>query len=156
MTKITDILFNTYYKPYRRYILIASLIIIFLIIGIKMYNNASKPLSENKDDIANANRQKKPADIYFFSAKWCPHCVKAQPIFSSFKETYDQTIVNGYTINCIEVDCSSNDDSKITEMLQQFKVDHFPTIKLVKDKTVIDFDAKISEANLTTFVNSVL
>jgi thioredoxin-related protein len=159
MTKITDILFNTYYKPYRRYILILFLIIIFLIIGNKIYNK-SKPLLDKKIDIANANRRVKNADIYFFNAGWCPHCTKALKPWKDFVGTYDQTIINGYTINCIGgskgVDCTSNNDAKVTEILQKFKVDQFPTIKLVKDKVTIDFDAKITQENLTKFVNSVL
>lgn len=163
MVKLTDIIKNFYSKtPYKRSILIIMLIILFICIGVYSYNKVAIPMAENKDsvNISNANRRIKIADIFFFNASWCPHCTKALPAWKDFVESYDKTIVNGYTINCIGgsegVDCSTTDDSRIMELIQIHKVEHYPTLKMVKDKITIDFDAKITQENLTKFVNSVL
>jgi thiol-disulfide isomerase/thioredoxin len=157
--KITDIFFERIYNPYKKAILIISLIVIFLTITIVSYRNY--PISAPKEkDVANANRREKTANMFFFNADWCPHCKKALPIWQDFVSSYDQTNVNGYIINCIGgsngIDCSSTDDPEVNETIQKFKVQHYPTIKLVKDQTTIDFDAKINLANLTKFVNTVL
>jgi len=39
--------------------------------------------------------------------------------------------------------------------MQEYSVDHFPTIKMVLDNDKIDFDARVTESNLVAFVNSV-
>ena len=119
--KLTDILFNRY-TPYKRPILIVFSIISFLTITIYSYQTYIKPSIKEKDskNISNANRRTKEADIIFFHTSWCPHCKKALPIWKDFVSTYDQTIINGYTINCINgaagIDC---DDPKSTEIIEK-------------------------------------
>jgi thiol-disulfide isomerase/thioredoxin len=161
MVKITEIL-NNVYKPYKRTILIVVAVIAFLLIAVYIYKKVFVSMIEKKDtnNVSNANRRVNNADIFFFNASWCPHCTKAMPAWKDFVSSYDQTVLNGYTINCIGgedgVDCSSRDDAKSMEIVHEFGVEQFPTIKMVKDKTTIDFDAKITQENLTKFVNSVL
>ena len=157
--KLTDILFNRYYSPYKRPILIVFSIISFLTITIYSYQTYIKPSIKEKDskNISNANRRTKEADIIFFHTSWCPHCKKALPIWKDFVSTYDQTIINGYTINCINgaagIDC---DDPKSTEIIEKYNITKFPTLKLIKDDITINFDANITSENMTKFVNTVL
>ena len=157
--KLTDILFNRYYTPYKRPILIVFSIISFLTITIYSYQTYIKPSIKEKDskNISNANRRTKEADMIFFHTSWCPHCKKALPIWKDFVSTYDQTIINGYTINCINgaagIDC---DDPKSTEIIEKYNITKFPTLKLIKDDITINFDANITSENMTKFVNTVL
>ena len=157
--KLTDILFNRYYSPYKRPILIVFSIISFLTITIYSYQTYIKPSIKEKDskNISNANRRTKEADIIFFHTSWCPHCKKALPIWQDFVTTYDKTIINGYTINCINgiygIDC---DDVASTEIIEKYNITKFPTLKLTKDDTTINFDANITSDNLTKFINTVL
>jgi hypothetical protein len=44
---------------------------------------------------------------------------------------------------------------RISELIKKFKIDSYPTIKLVKDDLIIDYDAKVTTDNLSQFVNSV-
>lgn len=157
MVKITDIILNNW-KHNKKLILIISLVVIFISIGVYSYFKFAVPMAAKKDtvNISNANRREKFADIMFFQASWCPFCTKASPKYKAFCRSYDKTIINGYTINCIEVDCSTQDDPKVMEQIQKMKVEKFPTIIMIKDKTTISFDAKITEENLTKFVNTVL
>ena len=160
--KFTDIILSKYYAPYKRQLLIVTLVIIFLGIGVYSYRTFAIPMVKNKDsaNISNANRRTQTADLYFFNADWCPHCKKALPAWQNFVSSYDKTTVNGYIINCIGgstgIDCSTTDNPKIMETIQKFNVEHYPTLKLVKDKITIDFDAKITQENLIKFVNTVL
>jgi hypothetical protein len=63
-------------------------------------------------------------------------------------------------LNCIGgrggVDCSNAEDPKTDEIRKKYKVNSFPSLKMIKDDVVIDFDAKITTDNLGKFVNSVL
>jgi hypothetical protein len=40
--------------------------------------------------------------------------------------------------------------------MDKFNVDGYPTIKLIKDRQLIDFDANPSKDNLISFLNNVL
>ena len=157
--KFTDLLFNRYYNPYKRSILIGFLVIGFLTITIYSYRTYIRPAIKEKDskNISNANRRVKFADMIFFHTDWCPHCKKALPIWKDFVSTYDQTIINGYTINCINgangIDC---DDPKSTEIIEKYNITQFPSLKLVKDDVTINFDANITSENMTKFIHSVL
>lgn len=91
------------------------------------------------------------ADIYFFYTEWCPHCKTAKPIWADFKNQMGGKKVNGISLNFIEIDCD-----KDTATSDKFNVKGFPTIKLVKGKQVIEYDAKPSTENLIEFVNATL
>ena len=40
--------------------------------------------------------------------------------------------------------------------MNKYKIEGFPTIKLLKDGQVIEFDAKPTKENLTQFLNTAL
>ena len=40
--------------------------------------------------------------------------------------------------------------------MTQYKVQGYPTLKLIKDGQVIDFDSKPTESSIVQFLNSVL
>jgi hypothetical protein len=63
--------------------------------------------------------------------------------------------VNGYKLNFSVVNCTNSDDADV-QVINKYKVEHFPTIKLLKDNNTIEFDSKISEDNLVKFFNIVL
>ena len=156
MANIIDIIYN-YFKNYYYYIITAIIIIIFLSASFYWYNNYKKQIKNPFKDVANANDRNLEVKVYFFHADWCPHCKKAQPEWNAFNSQYDGTEVNGYKITCIDVDCSSDppsDDSK--SLMKKYSVSSFPTVKLLRDDTIIDFDSKITRTTLETFVNTML
>lgn len=144
-------------KPYQTPILIVIVIIIFSLVGYYAYSKYGAVLIEKKpyDDIANANRRSDTVEIMFFSADWCPHCKTAKPEWNKFVNKFNSTIINGYTVNCVEVNCTDPDNVEIQASIKQFKVEHYPTLKMIKKGDVIDFDAKISEESLEKFVNAM-
>ena len=162
MVKLSDVIKYKYYLSNKRNILIVTMLIIFFSIALYFYLNILKNFKDNKNvkDIPNANRREKSANVLFFHTDWCPHCIKALPTWKTFVDTYDNKIVNGYKVNCIGgrngIDCSNAEEPKTNELRKKYKVNSFPSIKMVKDDSVIDFDAKITTDNLGKFVNSVL
>jgi len=168
-------------KVYIKYAVIILIVAFFIYAGSYMYNKYYIPIKKNSDhaDVANANDRSNNADIYFFYADWCPHCKKAKPEWKNFKSNNDKKVINGYTVNCIDIDCTTdNGDVVITnykaydgtdydtnknptpipiaDIIRNFGIDSYPTIKMTKDTYTVDFDAKVTETNLETFINSVL
>jgi thiol-disulfide isomerase/thioredoxin len=158
MSKTLDYLNNLYIKPYKRIILIVCLVILFVSVSMIGYRWYIQPAvnKKNTDDVANSNRRNQTADIFFFHADWCPHCKKAEPEWAQFRAKYDNQSVNNYTIHCIDINCTDPDNASAKLAIDKFGVEHFPTVKMVKDDYTVDFDAKISADSLDKFVTATL
>lgn len=135
-------------------ILIVSFI--FIVIAFYIYSKYVTPVL-NKDFIENdefndaSKNNKKEAEIIIFTVEWCPHSKKAMPIWNELKEKYNENPINNYKLIFTQIDGEAN-----PEMADQYKVEGYPTIKLVKGNQVIEYDAKPSIEHLTEFLNSTL
>lgn len=90
-------------------------------------------------------------EIIIFTVEWCPHSKKAMPIWEELKEKYNGKRFNGYKLTFVEVNGEENPG-----MADKYKVEGYPTIKMLKNNQVIEYDAKPSVAHLTEFLNSTL
>lgn len=108
-------------------------------------NNELKPASSQGG---------KEAEIMLFYADWCPHCKTAKPEWNQVKEKYNGKTINGYTIIFTEYNCTE-ENPQIEQKMTQYKIEGFPTIKMLKDGKVIEFDAKPNQQNLEKFLNTV-
>jgi|LauGreDrversion4_1035100.scaffolds.fasta_scaffold265605_2 thiol-disulfide isomerase/thioredoxin len=95
------------------------------------------------------------AELLFFFADWCPHCKAAKPIWNDLKAEYENKTINGYTVVFTEIDCSA-ETAEVDKMMNKYNIEGYPTIKLLKDGQVIEYDAKPSKATLSQFLNTVL
>jgi thiol-disulfide isomerase/thioredoxin len=109
----------------------------------------------NNEKTNNDNKSNSTAELLFFFANWCPHCKTAKPIWEELKKEYENKTINGYKIMFTEVDCSE-ETTEVDRMMNQYNVEGYPTIKLIKDGDVIDYDAKPTKATLVQFLNTVL
>jgi thiol-disulfide isomerase/thioredoxin len=91
------------------------------------------------------------AEIMLFYVDWCPHCKTAKPIWEEVKEKYNGKNINNTTLYFKEVDCEKNED-----LADKYNINGYPTIKLVKENEIVNFDAKPSEKTLTQFIHSTL
>ena len=91
----------------------------------------------------------KYADFYYFYTTWCPYCKKSMVEWTKFKQEWNQKMYQGYTLQFHEVDCDIQES-----LANKYNITQYPTIKLIKNKTVIDFDAKPTISTLTSFLNS--
>ena len=161
MPTIQSIIYEVFYRPYKRPVLILALIVLFSLVTYFIYQYVLVPRASKAQigDIANANRRDQTVTIFFFYADWCPHCVKAKPEWKSFQAKYNNTTVNGQTISCVNQDCTKDGEGhpEIRVAMEKYNVDHFPTVVLIMDHTNerIEFDGKITSANLSTFVETV-
>jgi thiol-disulfide isomerase/thioredoxin len=162
-------------QNYYKIILLISLVILFSIAGYYVYSRVYLPSRDKRfNDVANTNKQG-TIIIYYFFANWCPHCQAAKKDWEQFKTNIDGTMVNGYSIRCVDVDCSSDNggdavvyknkdgttidlgigDQTSNGLIEKYGIEGYPTIKMIKDGVTIDFDSKITTGSLTQFVNTM-
>jgi len=155
----TVALLVSYIKPYYYHIVISVIVILFSIAaywGFKRY--AAPKIAEQKfDDVANVNTRYVAANVYFFYADWCPHCVKAKPQWQAFVDENDKKIINGYMITPHSIDCTADIDGEVEQLIQKYGIESYPTVKLVVDgQKPVELDSKITQDTLDMFVNEVL
>ena len=131
--------------------------LVFIIAAVYVYRQYIKPRISglyvpNKDFVPEEEESEEDststnADMYFFYTTWCPHCKNAMPIWNKLKQ--ETPSVNGVKINYIEVDCDKEKD-----LAEKYKVEGFPTIKLVYNGRVIEYDAKPELDTLRQFLTS--
>jgi len=143
---------------------IIFLVIILAVISYIIYKSIT---DSSKNPTYKANRENVPvgsaaagnsgkeAEIMLFSTDWCPHCKTAKPEWEQVKAEYNGKQIHGYTIIFTEVNCT-NESPDVEKMMNTYKIDGYPTIKLVKDNQIIDYDAKPTKATLTQFLNTVV
>jgi len=158
MANIIDVLYRDYLVPYKHLVLILFLMVVFIILGYFGYQWYAKPQMANKDmkDIANANRRDPTVEIFFFHVDWCPHCKTALPEWQKFMAQYDGHQFNGYTIKCIDLNCTDDSDPKIASLISQFGIEGYPTVKMMKNGQTISFDSKITKSSLETLLSKEL
>lgn len=152
MSQFTDLL-KKYIRPYYYYIITLLIIIILLLVAYHVLNRYN--LFESFDVSNDSNKEGTSCIIYFFHADWCPHCKKALPEWESFKQTNDGKVINGYKINCVDVNCTNEDDANTTQYINKFNVEGYPTIKMLKDSKVIDFESRITTSSLNSFLDTM-
>jgi thiol-disulfide isomerase/thioredoxin len=139
--------------------MIIGVVILFVSLALFYYfyyvapssKSTYQPNSEHilKDEVNNT------AELMFFYADWCPHCKAAKPIMNDLKSEYENKTINGYKIIFTDIDCSE-ESPEVEKLMNQYSIEGYPTIKLIKDGQVIEYDAKPSKETLTQFLNTVL
>ena len=132
-----------------------AIIIIFILVAIYIGISKFKPKFNHNLENANDSSNHSQAELMMFSVDWCPHCKKAKPIWEELKTEYENKTVNGYTIIFTDIDCT-NESPEIEKLIVKYKIKEYPTIKLLKNGQVIEYDAKPSKATLEEFLNTVL
>jgi thiol-disulfide isomerase/thioredoxin len=141
--------------------MIIGAITLLLIAGALIYyfygNNRSAftEYKANREHMEDDESSNKTAELMLFYADWCPHCKTAKPEWESVKSQYDNRNINGYKVLFKEFNCSSQ-TPEIEEQMDKYSIEGFPTIKMLKDSQLIEFDAKPTKENLEKFLNSAI
>jgi thiol-disulfide isomerase/thioredoxin len=101
------------------------------------------------------NNEEKQATLMYFYVDWCPHCKTAKPEWDSLKTEYEGKQINGYNMKFIEYNCTT-ETPETEELMNKYKIEGYPTIKLLKDNQVIEYDAKPTKATMSQFLTTVL
>jgi thiol-disulfide isomerase/thioredoxin len=143
-------------KKSLKYSLIIFIIVgvIFLVIYLLYYNKIKESFKAN-NEISYTSEDAKEAKVCFFHVDWCPHCKTALPEWNKFKDEMNGTQIKGYTIKCIDYNCTS-ETAEITSLINKYNIEGYPTIKLIKDNEVYDYDAKPTYSYLKQFCYTMI
>ena len=119
--------------------------------GLNKFFQQSQGKSVTLDGQDTAGPGDKSAQLYLFKVDWCPHCKSAKPIFDGVEKELNGRPINGYVVSFKTVDCEAEPD-----MADKFKVEGYPTIKLIKNGEVIEYDAKPNKDKILEFLDTVL
>ena len=143
--------------------IIIAIVILFVLLAVFYYYYYVSPTmgknmnysSNNEPVITEANGNGQEAELLFFYTNWCPHCKTAKPIWNELKTEYENKTINGYKIIFTDVDCSTETE-EVDKMMNQYSVEGYPTIKLLKDNQVVEYDAKPTKTTMEQFLKTVL
>lgn len=129
--------YNTYYLPTQN-------------------NKQFKNLSNDPAGTSTTYTSGTSATIYYFHVDWCPYCQKSIGDWKNFAKDYNGKVIHGYTITCTDINCTDDKDPDVKSYVDKYNIKGYPTVKMVKDGKVIDFDAKVTYSALSQFANNVL
>jgi len=109
----------------------------------------------NSEHIPTTSGSGTPVELIIFTAQWCPICTTAKPEWKQVVDEYQDKTINGRTVIFTEVDCTT-ETPDVEKMINQYKVEGFPTVILLKDGQVINYDAKVTKVTLVQFLNTAV
>jgi thiol-disulfide isomerase/thioredoxin len=137
-------------------------VIVLIGVALLIYFYVFKPIatapvtySANAEHNTYSSQNSKDAEIMFFYVDWCPHCKTAKPAWNDVKSEYENKTINGYNVIFTEINCTE-ESAEVESLMNKYNIEGFPTIKLLKDGQVIEYDAKPTKETLTQFLNTVL
>lgn len=147
---------NMNWKTYLLFGVIIILLVLFGYYTYKQYNDTKTSFKANREGPNETNFESdKLANLMLFYVDWCPHCKTAKPEWDSLKQQYEGKNINGYIIVFSEHNCT-NETPEVEELMNKYKIEGYPTIKLIKDNQVIEYDAKPTKSTLEEFLHTVL
>ena len=143
---------------------IAISVLMLIVIVCIAYYVYIKYLTPKLKEMYKPNKEQVPSfaasggndvELLLFSADWCPHCKAAKPEWNAVKEKYNNQDINGYRVLFRDVNCTTS-TPETDKLMDTYSVDGFPTVKLLKNGQIVNYEAKITTANLTQFLNTAL
>ena len=154
---IKNMIFN------KKFVIILFVVSIFIAVAFYVYTTYISPQMDPdyvpNREFTDMGESDGNADLYFFSAEWCPYSKKARPIWNNIKKQYDGRAINNVNLRFVELD-GEKDEKEMENFENKFlngkKIDGFPSIYLVKNDQVIEYEAKPNAEILKQFIESVL
>jgi len=130
------------------------LVLMFITLMLLLYNNYIKDIISkkhvlNSEYVNNVAKQDEILLLYFYT-EWCPYCKQSMPEINRFEEHIKGE--NGsanYNITLTKIDCD-----KQTTIADKYKIEAYPSIKLIYKNKVYDYDARPNKANLIQFLET--
>jgi len=150
----------------RQLIMILGISFIFTGVIFWVYGNYIAPkinpdYDANNEYIYDKNEKDidKNVTITMFYTTWCPHCKAALDANTGGWTKAKNAIpnINGYNIIWKKVDGEKEEKKmKAFEKKYSVEIDGYPSIFLVKDNNIIEFNSQINQKNLTAFISTSL
>lgn len=138
----------------KQHLLIALAVVVFIVVGYYVYSSYVQPkinptYVENNEFVQEG--PPKEVELYFFYTEWCPHCKSAKPEWGKLKAEYENKPINNTIVIFRDIDCDKEE-----KVADEFNVEGYPTIKMVKDNEVIEYNAKPNYETLVEFLHTTL
>jgi thiol-disulfide isomerase/thioredoxin len=144
---------SNFFNKYGMYIGIFVFVLILIGVGFTYMNSQKEAYTINQEQ--KYKEPVKEAELMLFSTDWCPHCKAAKPEWEELKSEYEGKSINGYKLIFTEVNCTE-ETPEVESKINQYKIEGYPTVKLLKDGQVIEYDAKPTRKTMEEFLNTVL
>ena len=115
----------------------------------------TKKSTTSTSSSSSSSGSSKQAELMLFYVDWCPHCKTAKPVWEELKNEYQNKTINGYSVLFTEINCTT-ETAEIEKMISKYNIEGYPTIKLLKDGQIIEYDAKPTKDTLVQFLNTAL
>lgn len=135
-------------------LLMFLLVLLFITLLLVIYSNSIKDIISkkhvlNSEYVNNVSKQEEILILYFYT-EWCPYCKQSMPEITRFEEYIKgQTDSANYNITLTKIDCD-----KQSTIADKYKIEAYPSIKLIYKNKVYDYDAKPNKANLIQFLET--
>ena len=135
---------------------IAALAVLLMLYGLYRYITPSVSTTgyhANREHVpltglTSATSAPPVTELILFYVTWCPACKRAKPIWSQVRQEYQHKTIHGHALVFTEIDCDEDEAQRAT-----YQVTSFPTIKMLVHGDILTFDAAVTHANLTAFIN---
>jgi thiol-disulfide isomerase/thioredoxin len=142
------------------YTLYTVIFIIFIVIIWYVYTYfivpKFNPTYVNNNEFHTGADKISDVTVMIFHANWCPHCqsaMKSDGPWTLFKQNYENATINNTKIYIEEVDCSDENGDAISKR-DEYNIEGYPSIILIKNGQVFDYDAKPNQRNLEEFIDT--
>jgi thiol-disulfide isomerase/thioredoxin len=160
-------------KALRRYYTPILIICLLAGFGYLSYYIATTYLRKKKKTQGNDDPSNKEGSntieskIILYHTDWCPHSKSIMPEWNLFKEQYNNAEMNGYKLKVVDINLTNEDGSKENDdnymsqsdtkrIIEEGKIEEYPTVKLFKDDETINFDARVTVNNLEQMIETIL
>ena len=146
------------FSKYSKQIYIGAAIVVILVGVVYLFRSKIARFFGTKyvENMENAEGSAaNSAELMLFTVDWCPHCKNAQPQWNALVSQYTDKQINNTVPIFTEINCT-NESPDVSKQLEKYNVQGYPTIKLLLNGNVIDYDAKVTTDNLVQFLQSTL
>ena len=140
-------------------LLVCVLVIALIVVGLYYLINENKQNVREGFDSQPAslnNLTQKPNPkaneviIVLFYVDWCPHCVSTKPEWETLVNNMNNKNVNGTNVKVHA--CNAEGSAVEKEFANESNVQGYPTIKLIKENEVVEYNGARNVSELEAFI----
>jgi thiol-disulfide isomerase/thioredoxin len=98
---------------------------------------------KNKYNLLKQTAGYKNPQLITFTAEWCGHCQRFQPVLNELKNN-----------SKLKVDFINYDSEKDKNIINEYKIQGYPTIMLNYKNKLIEYQGNRDEQSIINFINS--
>lgn len=165
---IQELIYDNSYFEYGAYFLLIMVLIFICIYIYYEYVDKKTKFSSSNEFIDKSNMvdsSETTPTLYYFYADWCPHCAKLKEngvhdhILNLDGTTYGDN--DNIILKVRDFECGDNKDAdsgmnEAQKYMKEYNIDGFPSVVLVYNGEIYEFEAKIDKKNINSFIDTVL